>query len=980
MPAKKGSTSTKKKSSSSASAKKSTGTAKSTAAKKAPPKQPRRREIGAVVCLVLAVCSFLGYFSSDGWFIAFFHNLLGGLFGKGYFLMPPALLACAVILFTHRGRPVRLRVAAALLIPLLFGALLQLFVSQGPYAWGSGLLGKLYADGPKLGPGGSGGVLGGLVCMACTAVFGKIGTGIVLIVLLLLLLLVVSSVTPGAVIQRLREREKVEYEYVPKPEKPKPERPRVEAPAPREPEPVREAEASRPSGGKRRKIDFPIDEPTYPDYEEEFPAHAGETPVQKPAKKGKSSFFDKKPGVPTPDELLFVDAPQPQPSVTIQPSLTATRPPVTPMGPAEGAAVAAARAAARAASSSVHASSRPAPAATSTARRPAAGEASAIPAEPVSPAEPVMPPEKEPVIPQPPVRPVTPPAPPAELRSDQAPVGEMSPLEQEYLADKKAEKLRNEAEVAAASAEIAQQIDTVAEAAPPAYVFPPTELLAPAAAGGGSEGRAEMEENALRLENTIRSFGIAATLRDVTRGPSVTRYEVELEQGVKLSRLTNLADDIALALGATGVRIAPIPNKISIVGIEVPNKVTTVVALREIIESPEFEKKSSKLSFAVGKDIGGKPIVGDIAKLPHMLIAGTTGSGKSVCMNSLILSLLFKATPEEVRLIMVDPKMIELGVYNGIPHLLIPVVTDPKKAAGALQWAVVEMMKRYKLFSEVGARDLATYNNLILRQEGGQRMPQIVVLIDELADLMMIAAKDVEESICRVAQMGRASGIHLVIATQRPSADVITGLMKANIPSRIAFAVDSALNSRIILDATGAEKLVGKGDMLYSPLGSGKPLRVQGTFVTDEEREDIVNFIKQNCEAQYSEDINKQIELNAEKSGKDAKDKKEPEPEPEFTEGGEGTDDMFDAAVKLVLESKQASVSMLQRRLKLGYSRAGRLMDQMEREGIVGPFEGSKPRQLLITLEQWNERKGVDANEFMPLPEENYVPEPDEEE
>lgn len=967
MPAAK-SASTKKKTTSSAAKK------KSTASKKAPPKQPRRREIGAVVCLVLAVCSFLGYFSSDGWFIAFFRNVLGGLFGKGFYLVPPALICCAVILFTHRGRPVRLRVFAALMIPVLFGALLHLFVSEGPYTWGGGLLGKLYADGPKLGPAGSGGAVSGLVAMAFIAVFGRVGTGIVLIVLLLAALLLVSNVTVSSILQHVRERERVEYEYVPKPEKPKKEKVYTEPQTP-----VHSMEQPRPAA-KKRKIDFPVDEPTYPDYAEEGTVVQ---PSKKSAKKEKGSFFDRQPGVPTPDELLYVDAPKAEPQVTIQPSLTATRPPITPMPAADSAgrgASAAAVAAARTAGSFTSAgrsnTARPAPKAASTARRPQSAELSPEPEQP-EPFDEM--PAAQPVE-QPKPAPKEAPAPQPVHQSDKAPVGEMTPLEQEYAAGKKAEKLRNEAEVAAASQEIAQQIgQSMAEAAPPEYVYPPTELLAPASGSNGAEGMAEVQMNAQRLENTIRSFGIAATLRDVTRGPSVTRYEVELEQGVKLSRLTNLSDDIALALGATGVRIAPIPNKISIVGIEVPNKVTTVVALREIIESSEFEKKSSKLSFAVGKDIAGKPIVGDIAKLPHMLIAGTTGSGKSVCMNSLILSLLFKATPEEVRLIMVDPKMIELGVYNGIPHLLIPVVTDPKKAAGALQWAVVEMMKRYSLFAEVGARDLATYNNLILKQEGGQRLPQIVVLIDELADLMMIAAKDVEESICRVAQMGRASGIHLVIATQRPSADVITGLMKANIPSRIAFAVDSALNSRIILDTTGAEKLVGKGDMLYFPLGSGKPLRVQGTFVTDEEREDIVNFVKEHSEANYSEDINKQIELNAEKSGKDGKEKKEPELPPEPADGDE-LDEMFDAAVDVILESKQASVSMLQRRLKLGYSRAARLVDQMEQKGIVGPFEGSKPRQILITREQWNEMKGIEPNEFMPLPEEDYTPEPDEDE
>ena len=443
-----------------------------------------------------------------------------------------------------------------------------------------------------------------------------------------------------------------------------------------------------------------------------------------------------------------------------------------------------------------------------------------------------------------------------------------------------------------------------------------------------------------------------ATAGDVVHGPSVTRYEFVLEQGVKLSKITNLADDIALALGAIGVRIAPIPDKISVVGIEVPNKSVTPVLIRDVIESREFTEHKSKTTFALGRDIGGRNIVGDIEKLPHVLIAGTTGSGKSVCTNSLIISLLYKSTPDEVRFIMVDPKMVELAPYNGIPHLLIPVVTDPKKAAGALQWAVFEMMKRYKTFSECGVKKLEEYNKLAQATEGMETMPSVVVVIDELADLMLVAAKEVEESICRVAQMGRAAGMHLVIATQRPSADVITGLMKANIPSRIAFAVASSLESRIILDTTGAEKLVGKGDMLYAPLGAGKPTRVQGCFITPEEIDQVVTFVKQTGEAQYSDEVMAKIEESMqerEKGGKSA---------PAADSGAaEDSDELLPAAVDVVLETGQASVSMLQRRLKLGYSRAARLVDQMEERGIVGPFEGSKPRQLLITKAQWQEMR-----------------------
>ena len=506
------------------------------------------------------------------------------------------------------------------------------------------------------------------------------------------------------------------------------------------------------------------------------------------------------------------------------------------------------------------------------------------------------------------------------------------------------------AEVEAEAQAVAEAINATEDK--PDYEFPPLSLLR---SGGVStvDSREEIITNKERLEGAIRSFGISATIVGVTRGPTVTRYDIELDQGVKLARVTNLAGDLALALGVVNVRIAPIPDKISTVGIEVPNKIVSTVYLRDIIESPKFTSAKSKLSFALGKDIGGDCIVGNIAKLPHMLIAGTTGSGKSVCMNSLILSLLYKARPDEVRLIMIDPKMVELGVYNGIPHLYVPVVTDPKKAAGALQWSVVEMLKRYRLFSEVGVRDLESYNKHCVLV-GEQTLPQVVIVIDELADLMLVASKEVEESICRVAQMGRAAGMHLVIATQRPSADVITGLMKANIPSRIAFAVSSAMESRIILDQGGAEKLVGMGDMLFSPVGCGKPVRIQGAFVSDEEREDVIRFIKEGAggTAQNNSEIEEFMNKAAEDKnsggdgGKSSKDEK----------GGlGGYDEMLPQAVEVVLETKSCSVSMLQRRVKLGYSRAARIVDQMEELGIVGPYEGAKPRQVVIDREGWNE-------------------------
>lgn len=496
-------------------------------------------------------------------------------------------------------------------------------------------------------------------------------------------------------------------------------------------------------------------------------------------------------------------------------------------------------------------------------------------------------------------------------------------------------------------AQVAKEIARAAAELKPEYCFPPIALLKNPKEGA-ADGTAEMRENSRRLNETLDSFRIEAHIINVTRGPSVTRYEVELEKGVKLSKLTSAADDIALSLGASGVRIAAVPGKISVVGIEVPNKMVTTVSLREVIDSQDFERSKSKSSFAVGKDIGGNCIIGNIAKLPHMLIAGTTGSGKSVCMNSIIISLLYKASPDDVKLIMIDPKMVELGIYNSIPHLLIPVVTDPKKAAGSLQWAVTEMLRRYRAMSDVGVRDLESYNSIMEGQEDGNKLPQVVVIIDELADLMLVAAKEVEESICRIAQMGRAAGIHLVIATQRPSADVITGLMKANIPSRIAFSVASAMESRIILDTQGAEKLVGKGDMLYAPIGCGKPKRVQGCFVSDTEVEAVANYVKEHYVTSYDKQVMEEIDRKAAQTGNKAM-STEQEPYRDELSG----DDMLPSAVDVILETGQASVSMLQRRLKLGYARAARIVDEMEERGIVGPFQGSKPREILITKEQW---------------------------
>ena len=544
-------------------------------------------------------------------------------------------------------------------------------------------------------------------------------------------------------------------------------------------------------------------------------------------------------------------------------------------------------------------------------------------------------------------------------RQETAPMAPVEKVPLKPVSEEKSGKVTAK-DTAASAKQVAVEIARGQAQQKPEYCFPPIDLLK-RPSRGAADGTDEMRENSRRLNETLASFNIDAHIINVTRGPSVTRYEVELDKGVRLNKLTGCADDIALSLGASGVRIAAVPGKISVVGIEVPNRTVTTVSLREVLDSAEFTKAKSKSSIGLGKSIDGNCVVGNIAKMPHLLIAGTTGSGKSVCMNSIIISLLYKAGPEDVKLIMVDPKMVELGIYNGIPQLLIPVVTDPKKAAGSLQWAVTEMLRRYKMMSDMGVRDLESYNSIVMAEEDGQKLPQVVIIIDELADLMMVAAKEVEDSICRIAQMGRAAGMHLIIATQRPSANVITGLMKANIPSRIAFSVASAMESRIILDTMGAEKLVGKGDMLYAPIGSGKPLRVQGCFVTDGEVEAVAEYVKENYVSDYNQQVLEEIEKKAQQTGsKKPASVSDPDPSDEELEG----DEMLPAAVDVILETGQASVSMLQRRLKLGYARAARIVDEMEEKGIVGPFQGSKPRAILITKEQWEAKKSGQSDQM----------------
>ena len=1016
------------------------GTKKKTTAKQ-PKQKPIRREVGAGVCLLLALLACIGYSDSaqDYWLIKWLCvYVFKGLLGWGFYIVPPCLLWAAGILAFHRGRPVKGRLIALGFVPLLFGALIHLFNCTLDIGFDWPSIRSLYVGGWN---GETGGVLAGLLAVIFTKAIGKVGSTIVFIIALFAVVCIAGKLPVRQTVENIKNRPRPEYEPMPDPvpektvaKKPSrraekanepipeifslPGRPNAAAPTPTQTAAPASTPAAEPQSApaeertglfrKRRKaaIDIPMEDenesepvsdiPDYPTgvlYDNRPTREAVEEVVRRARAQRNGSS----------EEEPFIENASPSgETAPVDTKADAEEPFIENAGSGTGPAAA----------------DEDDPFIDNTPIIPAQPTPAAeIPAEPQP--EPQGEPEEEPLVEE--DRRSFASVPAHDIVPDTA-SDDDEPYDDSYLAeydenyDPDAEE---DAVPASASVDIPvddaheenavdengeeyteftfddeddpaprESVPFVKPAALPyeeepeededipdepdepeetyeeepgaEYEFPPVTLLR-AASGVTADAGEEVAANRQRLETTLHSFNIGASVTDITRGPTVTRYDLELEAGVKLNKITNLAGDLALSLGVASVRIAPIPDKISTVGVEVPNKVVSTVYLREIIESANFQNASSKLSFAVGKDIGGNCIVGNISKLPHMLIAGTTGSGKSVCMNSLILSLLYKATPEEVRLIMIDPKMVELGIYNGIPHLYVPVVTDPKKAAGSLQWAVVEMMKRYRLFSEVGVRDLKGYNAYKTRI-GEETMPSVVIVIDELADLMMTAAKDVEASICRVAQMGRAAGMHLIIATQRPSADVITGLMKANIPSRIAFAVSSALESRIILDNPGAEKLIGMGDMLYAPLGCGKPLRVQGAFVSDEEREDVINFIKRESSANYDESILREIEKAAKEKDKDKGD--DADDDDDFGDGDASysadtpfgnCDDLLAQAVDVVLDAKVCSVSMLQRRLKVGYSRAGRIVDEMEELGIVGPFEGSKPRPLLITREQWQE-------------------------
>ena len=891
-----------------------------------------RREICGFIFLLLMILSIAGLFDSNALFVRWFSLLCRGLVGYGYYILPLMLLISAVILIAHHSRPVMARVICALLVPVTAGAMIHLLICSISFSAGLSAIAELYQYGVAMK---AGGVLAGGLALLLQFTTGRIPGIIITLVATFLLFVYPLNMTLFTIIRAIRERPRPESETghakSVSDEPVDTAKLIVDHVARKQIDRVQRKAEQKAERRSASDFDIPVDDP--------LPVSQGTNSALVPDMYNcdYSGNYDNPDSLtavirPAEDENLLEDIPQ-----------------------------------------ASHVSHR---------KRADVSSRNVVqfPVQQKSADQNYVRTEQLPVV-QLPVTNFTLEDSKDFLPENMEPVCESAdsqsaepPAVSEQLTEAAAvlaadNKKVHPDEARQAAVEVAFEISSAASEQQTVYSPPPLELLSDAGREAKLDNTEEILANSERLRDTLDSFNIDATLKNVICGPSVTRYELELDRGVKLSKLTNLADDIALALGASGVRIAAIPDRVSIVGIEVPNRSVRTVPLREVIDSAAFRQHQSDICFAVGLDISSNCIVSDIARLPHLLIAGTTGSGKSVCTNSLIISLLYKSSPEDVRLIMVDPKMVELGIYNGIPHLLIPVVTDPKKAAGALQWAVTEMMRRYRLMSEAGVRDLESYNRLAAADPNLQKMPKIVVVIDELADLMLVAAKEVEESICRVAQMGRASGMHLIIATQRPSADVITGLMKANIPSRIAFAVASQLESRIILDASGAEKLVGKGDMLYAPLGGGKPRRVQGCFITDREVQAVVDYIKGRSAENYSADVIEQIENHTieteNKGGNTAA----------SSESIQNGDELFPAAVDVILETGQASVSMLQRRLKLGYARAARIVDEMEDRGIVGPFEGSKPRQLLITREQWEAmQNGGNSSTDSSLPEDERSP------
>ena len=926
--------------------KKTTSTSKKTSVQTERQKRLLHRSVRAGVYLFLAFIGTLSLFKVEGFLLNWYKALFGALFGFGYYLTPLCFLGASVMLVARMKYKVRAREIAIFCVPVLFGAMGHMLRDFSAYPSGLAGIKQLCITGRELTSGGLiSGLFGRLLKSAVSA-----GGGIFLCLLALIgCILVATGTNPIEAIKLLR----------PVPEEADDEDGEKREPAwmrrRREQQAAKAAEkAAAKEAAQAKAAAAPAPAPAR-GYDESLPfeLNGKKTAAEKPQSGKKLSslgggfvdFFHK-------DEEEPAAPVRKDPTAPVVPTFDVSD--VRLQEPAAGPAPAARpifteadKPAPAAAESSAEDDLLPfnfaeAPVVRKIDETPAAQTAPAAPAEAKTSAQPVD-------------------DAPFDLRgakkADGTPLPpdaafdiftEDNPPPAELSLDEKRQAASEAHEQAAADNTVAAQLNKEAEKAEAGqYIYPPLSLLTPGEPSLGADHES-IVRCAERLIDTLKSFNIEATIVNVTKGPTITRYELQLQRGIKFSKVTNLSDDIALALGASAVRIAPIPSNNS-VGIEVPNDIQETVSLRDVLQNKSFSGAKSKVSFAVGKDIAGQCVVGDIAKMPHMLIAGTTGSGKSVCINSILISLIYKASPEEVRLILVDPKMIELGMYNGVPHLLIPVVTEPKKAAGALNWAVGEMMRRYKLLADYNVRSLEAYNEEVRRRGEGKVLPQIVIVIDELADLMMVAAKEVEESIARIAQMARAAGMHLIVATQRPSTDVITGLMKANIPSRVSFAVASQIESRIILDQTGAEKLIGRGDMLYNPLGAGKPQRVQGCFVSSPEVESVIEFVKKTSTAEYSQEVLDHIERQAEAQAAAARGDK----------GGdddeEGDDPLLMDAISVVVDRGEASTSLLQRRLKLGYARAARLIDIMEERGIVGPFEGSKPRSVTLTRDQWAE-------------------------
>ncbi|MBE6891322.1 MAG: DNA translocase FtsK [Ruminococcaceae bacterium] len=877
----------------------------------------------ALVLMLIAVIMFFGLFSNSlGIIGSLLNGTILGLFGIGGILIPFAFIFTAVLLIAKK-KNASMKFALAMLFILLLSAFANVFCGNADteyFASGkfsdnfTALTTDLFNDGLEWA---SGGVLGGWLCHLLVPLFGKLGAGIIIFVVMLAAFILTTGLTFA------------DFKLPSRPEYPEDKKSVANQKAENKAlkKDIKAMQKEIDTLKKQKFVIPEVDEPEKATKKQETsPMQLELEKIEEPYKE-KRSFFKKDKAVEIKekeeerdaelqknkeefDDLLFQF--KAKSSVNVTPSYAhGVRPqqqqtPVTPLV--------------------------------------------SVPEPETKEVEPQNIEQKQPE----PIREKAP------EPIKETPVPEVKKTifgkEKELSAEEKFEQAAiREAEIAKQqSEEITKMLEKAeseeTQAPKNIYKLPPLNMLTYTPDTNAESYKEELKLNATKLTDALATFNVQATVVDAKRGPTVTRYELTPDPGVKISKFTGLSDDIALHLAAQSVRIeAPIPGKAAI-GVEIPNKSRSTVYLKEIVASDEFKNHSSKISVALGKDISGQATVIDLAKMPHLLIAGATGSGKSICINSILMSLLYKSTPDEVKLLLVDPKVVELSIYNGIPHLLIPVVTDPEKASGALAWAVSEMLNRYKLFADKSVRDFNGYNKSLGENE--KKLPQIVIVIDELADLMMAAPTEVEDSICRLAQMARAAGMHLVIATQRPSADVITGIIKANIPSRIAFAVSSSMNSRIILDASGAEKLVGRGDMLYNPLGATKPLRVQGSFVSDGEVENVVNFIKENYVSEYDNSILEKIEQNVNlqktsKRGGVSAASSDDDDGPE--------DEKLNEAIRCVVENGQASVSMLQRKIGLGFSRAGKLIDEMEKRGIVGPYQGSKPREVLITKAQWLE-------------------------